>query len=186
VRILHVELASWDEAADIAQARLLEPTYLPADFERDHLTYSYSDPPTERVGVYTSVVSADFVDASGVRLIVNQGFGISLQNYAYHMAPEEYRGSLVVNGTSLYWVNGNPVWEQRADGGHATDEWALDSLDNYVLTWEEPRTGPIAWEKSPDGDVTYHRTGNAAGYLIYSTGLPLEELIKVAESMLRD
>jgi Bacterial regulatory proteins, luxR family len=185
-RILHVELASWDEAASYATAPLLEPKYVPGGYERDRLTYSYSYPVIERRGVYTSLISADFVDPDGHDLIVNQGFGPSLEDSGYHLAPDEYRGSLVVNGAKLHWTNGNSIWEERPDGWHATDEWDVESLSNYTLTWEEPRTGPIVWERSPDGKVTYSRGGDAVGYLIYATGLPLEELIKIAESMLQD
>ncbi len=186
VRILHIGLASWDEAASFAAAPLLEPTYIPTGYERDKLTYSYSDSPTDQVGLLTSIVSSRLIGPEGEDLLVNQGYGPSLGNDAFTLAPDQFRGTIVVNGTELMWVRGNPLWEERADGWHATEEWDLDSLNLYTLTWQEPKTGPIVWEKSPDGEVTYRRSGDAVGYLIYATGLPLEELLKVAESMLQD
>jgi DNA-binding CsgD family transcriptional regulator len=186
VRILHVELASWDEASALGAGDILEPAYVPPGFERDRLIFSYSDSFADSPGLNTAVVSATFIRDDGSELLINQGLGPSLLNYAYDLAPEEYRGSTTVGSTEVRWVNGNPIWEQRNDVDHATDQWDFDSLSRYTLTWEEPKTGPIAWEKSPEGDMTYHRTGQAAGYLIHSNGLPLEELIKVAESMLAE
>jgi hypothetical protein len=185
-RILHVDLASWEEAASYATVPLLEPTYIPDGYEHDHLTYSYSDPPIERLGIYTSVVSASFIGPDGDSLIVNQGFGTSLDDYAFRLAPDEYRGRVGIDGLEVSWVNGGPLWEERSDGWHAIEEWDLTSLGSYTLTWSETGTGPIAWERSPDGDFTYHRTGLVPGYLIHAEDLPLEELIKVAESMLVD
>lgn len=86
----------------------------------------------------------------------------------------------------MRWVNGGAVWEEREDGGHVTDEGDLDSLGRYRLTWEEPKDGPLVWERSPDGEISYYHASQPLGFAVYSTGLPLEELIKVAEFMLAD
>jgi hypothetical protein len=61
-------------------------------------------------------------------------------------------------------------------------------LGRYRLVWEEKGDRPVdlAWEKSPAGTVTVHPLADTLAYVLSATELPLEELIKVAESMLQD
>ena len=51
---------------------------------------------------------------------------------------------------------------------------------------EDSGITPVFVISLPDGEVQYFRGGQSIGYSIYSISLPLDELIKIAESMLAE
>jgi DNA-binding CsgD family transcriptional regulator len=183
-RVAKQQLSSWSEASSIVPFPVREPAYIPAGYRHESLLFAYPAGASDQRVLRSSTLFAKYI-AGERQLLVNQGYSVGA-SFAYVAAPEPYRGTVEIAGIIVSWVNGHTVWEERNGAGYPTDRWDESTLGDFTVFWEEPRTGPIAWEKAPGGTVTYHRSGMPVGTLIYGPGLPLEELLKVAESMLSE
>jgi len=110
----------------------------------------------DQVGIY-------YRNASGQQLAIIQGFPAYLP--FHDGAPADQRGTVRIGDREAYWVRGLP------------GRWDEPQIFLYL---EVGRVGS-GWEVSPDrSEVIY---GSPMSYSITSNGLPLEELVKIAESV---
>jgi hypothetical protein len=107
----------------------------------------------DQIGVY-------YRNTSGQQLAIVQGFPAALP--AYDQTPEADRGVVMIGEGEAYWVRG-PFRPEEV----------------ITLYWDVRRVG-TGWAKLPDGTVL---TGSPMSYAISSDSLPLEELVKIAESV---
>lgn len=108
----------------------------------------------DQIGIY-------YRNTNGQQLAVVQGFPAYFP--LHQSAPEDRRGTVRIGDREAFWVQGLPGrWDER----------------QIALYLEVGRVGS-GWARLPDGTVL---TGSPMSYSITSNGLPLEELIKIAES----
>jgi hypothetical protein len=182
-RIIHDQLASWDEARQVAPFAVREPWYIPAEWRRHRLIYSHIEAARGGRSPWDTI-SAEYVNEDGRVLRINQGYGIGANLGWYALAPDEHRGTLQVAGTLVSWSRGAPVYEMRNGAGYPTDRWDPNALDGaIVLTWEASGPGLLVREVSPDGEERLYQGGLRVGYAIIGE-LPFEELARIAESMI--
>jgi hypothetical protein len=159
------------------------PAYVSAGFQRRELTYARPDFPSGTEGSY-DMLYATYLSSSGGRLSVIQGWYDVAPLGWYGAAPDGMKGSLPLGGGEAYWVKGGPkpVSGLDADGRPIIPGW---DDGGYILFWSAGIIDCVAWERSPDGELSTG-LGPELSYAVVSDSLPLEELVRVAESMVSD
>jgi hypothetical protein len=149
-------LNTLDEAQASASFQLLIPTNLPngykiADIEHVANTVP-GTPPANHIIIH-------FVTTEGGYLAVEQGWPVAVENGVYQYAPDNQKGSLMVQDQPAIWVRGT-----------------VGKSDTSQKIWQP---GPLAirWIIGPN------KTGGLMAYALESDALSLDELIDVANSV---
>ena len=135
---------------------------------------------------YYDKLWATYLSEDGRLLSVQQGYYDVAPTGWYEMAPEGMKGSLDLAGKELRWIRGGPKpttqWELNEHGGaRPIQEGWVDG--GFMVYWTMTSTEVDSWEIAPDGE---RRTvSRPLEYAIGSHSLPLEELLRIAASVLQ-
>ena len=193
---VRTQVASVEEAATLSTFPPRLPTTVPDGFDEvtmihvrpDFFTVYYPDGRTERnddpfrADPFHDSLGTTYRSQAGSYLSVDQGYSIIPWAW-YEMAPDSMKGSLELAGKELQWVRGSPKPTEEADlqnpGRADSGGWVEGALTLY---WTMGSVELDAWEKLPGGEA--QRSSRSFEYMISSDALPLDELIKIAESVL--
>jgi hypothetical protein len=172
-----LEFSTVEEAVAVASFAPVLPGYLPDGFKPSvirHTRPDWFDPDWVRVNCpcdprlsHNDQIGIYYRDAAGRQLVIVQGFPGHLP--FHEAASPENKGVIQIGDQEAYWMRGLPLQ-------------GFGNNSQLHLHWEVGRVG-LGWQVSPDrSDIQY---GSPLSYSIVTDSLSLEELIAVAESMVR-
>ena len=152
-------LASFDEAQSVATFPVKTPGFLPSDLTLSRIVYVL--PPWVPDDYRGTAGFLDFVySRPGAYLVITQGYTVP---YDTRGAPAGKSGEATVGNKPAVWIDGfltvaEPIAEVGPEG-------------NPTAKWESGRL-TLGWHE--DGNISYRLT---------ASGLSLDELIQIAESL---
>ncbi|MPZ49713.1 MAG: hypothetical protein GEU75_10550 [Dehalococcoidia bacterium] len=187
IRQVRTPLASLEEAASLETFKPRLPLYIPAGFDQRTLMHSRPDFSFQTNDPYYDHVWATYRAEDGRILTIKQGYYDVAPSGWYDMAPEGMKGTVNIEAIELRWVRGGPKpttqWELTKDGGARPVQEGWDDDGGLMLFWTVSTRDVDAWEITPNGE--YRTASRPLEYAIMTDSLSLEELIKIADSVLR-
>jgi DNA-binding CsgD family transcriptional regulator len=196
-----LQFSTLEEAAAETSFRPKLPAYVPEGYERKSLDYrwpleAHSTGPASGYqafepkgpGAPFESLTAEYVNEIGEVLRVIQGYALGIPNI-YDDVPADYRGSLETGGRQVFWYVGEAIYEYTTDangnrfGKPVAGAW--EDSDRVAVFWQAhgPSKG-AAWEIAPDGTKrVFEARGRPFEYVVYSDSLPLEEMLRIAQSV---
>jgi DNA-binding CsgD family transcriptional regulator len=175
------KMASIAEVATLASFKPALPAYIPAGFTPVGIHYMDARGISSPRALHADYFVAYYKNEAGVILNVSQGYPAQAIRDWPGLTPDDAKGTTLVNGVVAQWTRGSPdAPYEKLDGpvlpGRPSTWSSSDALSLY---WDIG--SGIAWEISPAGEL---RTGlGAMSYGVVSTGLPIDELVRIAESV---